>query len=586
MLLINCFVVSSQSNNDEKIADYYFRSNNLKKSTEFYQKLISEEFKLVYYQRLLASYIKLEDNENAEKLIFTQLEKNNKNSFFLADYSVFLFINNDDGYKKWFKKTLKYLPKSVKEIKIIANKFSEAKAYDEALLVYEKGEKLFRSEELFVLEKSSLKGLNGDIENMVSTYLQLLNDKSISVKRTEFYLLRFTTFTSDIEEANQINKLIVLYAQNYPDNNDYLELLAWFYSELENYRGAFKNLKVLYKRNPNALNYLFELGVLTNEVDEIQLSSEIFDFIYVETKEENTVVLEQLIQSYFLLLEKDLGNSMDVHLRLDELFTHLPPLSPDTENMYFIYIKYLAFYKDKTNKAFSICNQMLEGTLVYLSPLEVSFLLAELYLYTGDLDEANVRFLELYEMNKDDFLGYQSKYKSALISYYNGDFEWAELQLNVLKESTSKLISNDALLLSSIISDNIFKDSLQVAMKIYSHADYLIYQNKFEDAMVQLSMIEDGFPKHQLIDEVHYLKYKLFFKQSDYLNALIELEIIVKDSESILYDYALFYMAKLYQYHLSDIDKAKEMYEKLLFENSSSIYLNTIKKEYRKLRNN
>lgn len=582
----NCFFVTGQTNNGEKIADYYFRSNNLIKAIEFYEKLIIEEDKDIFYQRLLVSYVKLGENKKAEELIVNQLEKNKKNPFYLADYSTFLFLNKNDEYLKWFKKTLKFLPKNTKGIKIIAKKFSDVKAYDEAILIYEKGEKILRDREVFMIEKSSLKGLNGDVQNMVSTYLTLLNDKSISVQRAQFYISRFTTFTSDTEEASQINKLLLLFAQKYSTNNDFLEMLAWFYTELENYQGAYKNLKVLYRRNPDALSYLFELGVLTNNIGDIELSSEIFNFIYNETKGASILVLEKLIESYYVLLEQNIGNTLEIKFRLDELFNELPPLSADTEKVYFIYVKYLAFYKNELNKAFSNCNHLLNTRLVYLSSLEVKFLLAELYLYSGDFTEANIKFLELYELNKDDFIGYQSKYKSALISYYNGDFEWAEIQLNVLKESTSKLISNDALFLSLIIGDNIFKDTLQSALKIYSNADYLIYQNKLNEALLKLSIIEDSFPKHQIIDEVHYLKYKVFYKKGDFINALNELLFIVSDEDNLLHDYALFYMAQLYQYQLNDYDKALETYEELLFENSNSIYLNTIKKEYRKLRNN
>ena len=285
-------------------------------------------------------------------------------------------------------------------------------------------------------------------------------------------------------------------------------------------------------------------------------------------------------------MEQNIGSDVDVKLKLDELFSDLPSLASDTERIYYIYIKYLAFYKNNISKAFIICNELLSKQLIYLSQLEVKFLLAELYLYSGDLTEANVAFLEIYELNKDDYIGYQSKYMSALISYYTGDFEWSEIQLNVLKESTSKLISNDAMLLSLIVADNTFKDTIQEALKIYSNADYLIYQNKLDKALSQLSILENEFSKHQIIDEVHYLKYKLFYKQADYLNALKELNAIVSDKESLLYDYALFYMGQLYQYQLKNLDKAKEIYEILLFENNHTIYINTIKKEYRKLRNN
>ena len=48
----------------------------------------------------------------------------------------------------------------------------------------------------------------------------------------------------------------------------------------------------------------------------------------------------------------------------------------------------------------------------------------------------------------------------------NGDFEWAQSQLDVLKSSTSKLIANDAMYLSLLISDNLNLDTSSLAMEM------------------------------------------------------------------------------------------------------------------------
>ena len=43
---------------------------------------------------------------------------------------------------------------------------------------------------------------------------------------------------------------------------------------------------------------------------------------------------------------------------------------------------------------------------------------------------------------KENPIGHKAKLKIAKVYYYNGDFEVAQAQLDVLKRSTSKLISN------------------------------------------------------------------------------------------------------------------------------------------------
>ena len=55
------------------------------------------------------------------------------------------------------------------------------------------------------------------------------------------------------------------------------------------------------------------------------------------------------------------------------------------------------------------------------------------------------------------------------IAYYQGDFNWAQAQLDVLK-SSSKLISNDAMALSLLITDNYNLDTTDVPMMLFAKA--------------------------------------------------------------------------------------------------------------------
>jgi hypothetical protein len=60
---------------------------------------------------------------------------------------------------------------------------------------------------------------------------------------------------------------------------------------------------------------------------------------------------------------------------------------------------------------------------------------------------------------KEETTGQEARFKNARLSYYNGDFQWSQAQFDVLKASTSKLISNDALDLSVFIMDNLNLDT-------------------------------------------------------------------------------------------------------------------------------
>ena len=82
-----------------------------------------------------------------------------------------------------------------------------------------------------------------------------------------------------------------------------------------------------------------------------------------------------------------------------------------------------------------------------------------------------------------------------------------------------------------------------------------------------------------------FLQAKLFIKQEKYNEAILSLaKIIAADNQGFLTDDVYFMMAELYNFHIKDAEKAKEYYQKIIFEHPSSIYLVEARNKFRKLR--
>jgi hypothetical protein len=61
-------------------------------------------------------------------------------------------------------------------------------------------------------------------------------------------------------------------------------------------------------------------------------------------------------------------------------------------------------------------------------------------------------------------------------------------------------------------------------------------------------------------------------------------KIIAADTQGIYTDDVYFEMAELYKNKLNNPEKASEYYQKIIFEQASSIYLVDARKKYRELR--
>ena len=177
---------------------------------------------------------------------------------------------------------------------------------------------------------------------------------------------------------------------------------------------------------------------------------------------------------------------------------------------------------------------------------ECKLVYADILLLQNEIWDAILTYSQVDKAYKHDVLGHEAKFRRAKISYYQGDFYWAQAQLDVLKKSTSKLIANNAMELSLLIQDNLNLDTTTVTMEIFSRADLLIYQNKLNEAYNTLDTIVIDYQGHSLVDEALFRQYNIKLKQEkiDDASELLD-QIISFFSFDILADDAKFAQAQL-----------------------------------------
>jgi tetratricopeptide (TPR) repeat protein len=211
--------------------------------------------------------------------------------------------------------------------------------------------------------------------------------------------------------------------------------------------------------------------------------------------------------------------------------------------------------------------------------------LGDVYLMCGQVSDAILEYAQAAKMNEDNEIGDKAKLKRATLAYYTGNFLWAQAQLDVLKASTSKLIANDAFVLSMLITDNLGMDTSQTALTYYARAEMLLQQKKQDEALKILDTMEDNYKTNSLIDDVLYLKSKIYEKQGNIDKAIQSLKLIADDyAIDLLGDDAIYRLAQIYDYQLNDKKMAIEYYKKIIFNYPGSIYVVDARKRFRVLR--
>jgi tetratricopeptide (TPR) repeat protein len=394
---------------------------------------------------------------------------------------------------------------------------------------------------------------------------------------------RFMTENADVNFNNALRKALLLRTQQNQDVfwNQYL---SWYFVQQKEFGKAFIQEKAIYKRNPESLSNIVNLAQIAIEEDEKETAKEILTFVL-----ENTQDMELQIQAHYFLTEMKINNPLEKDLSLIE--TELNSLmkqfgiTPYSLKLQILKAHFDTFQMKNPEQGKAILKTALNLPLNEYQKADVKMELADIFLFEEKFNQASLYYSQIEEDLKNDVVGHEASLKSAKTSYFKADFVWALKQFKELKSVSSQLIANDALEYFLLINDNTVADSTQTALKQFARGDYLLYQNKPQEALLQFQDILKNFKGQEIESVTLYRLGKTYEKLGDYSSALSQYQTIIdKHSDGIYVDEALYFSAEIYNKQLKDTEKAKPLYEKLVFHHEDSIYFVDARRKFRELR--
>jgi tetratricopeptide (TPR) repeat protein len=379
--------------------------------------------------------------------------------------------------------------------------------------------------------------------------------------------------------------------QKRPDSFVYNEMLIWLFIQKRNFSAALSQAQALDKRTEQTGSRVMELGKICVENRMYDVARKAYQYVkgLGESLPNYYAAENALLNVRFLEVTTNRNYStVELNATLAEYNQVIKRIGKKRQAIELLIEMghIMAFYGDKADSAILLLNDALNiAGLTDIQKAEVKMQLADIHVLHGDIWEASLLYLQIESDFKFEPIGFEAKFKNARIYYYDGEFDFAQSQLSVLKESTSKLISNDAINLSLLITDNFGLDSNYQAMNWFAKADLLIEQHQYTEAFSLFDSIITTYPYHSLGDEILLRKSKAMQLQGEWTKAIAYLEELLKyHGTDILADDALFQLGDIYQFQLNDPEKAAEFYKKILFEYKGSLYGIEARKRYRELR--
>lgn len=593
---------SQVSTIDFQLAKKYYLDSDYEKAALYYEKIFKEpEHRLKIYENYKSTFIELNKFKEAEKLIKTLIKENPNKLKFLVDLGVIYgLVDRSDKKNQVFDKAIEQIIKETSydnafDLGLAFEKIGNLEKALEVYLNFESKNLLnpfaFHSKIALIYNKT------GKTNKMINTFFEMLDFNNKFLQNVQNGLVNSIDFQNNLKEKEILRQSIIEKIQANPKKIVYIELLAWFYMLNNDYENAYTQIKALDKKLNKNGSKLLELGntALNNQdfkvaikcFDDVDLKSNSLEYKFEAKNKKlfalkskilygNQIIQEELeeLKANYLLILSQLNNSKNVYnnsLRKYNLLLDLSEIE--------------AFYLGDISSAKQhLNNAILIPRLKEKQKGNAKLKLANILVLEDNIWEASLMYLQIEKQFKDDQLGHLAKFKNAQVYYFSGEYDWCQAQLKVLKASTSKLIANDALELSVLISDNYNMDTSEVAMMLFSYADMLTFQQQFSKANILYDSILKNFKNHSLNDEIIFRKAKIDLKQHNYQKAVEHFKLLIDNyPNSILLDNSLFLIASIYEEKIKDFDQAKKYFKTILFDHKGSLYAAESRKRFRKL---
>ena len=206
----------------------------------------------------------------------------------------------------------------------------------------------------------------------------------------------------------------------------------------------------------------------------------------------------------------------------------------------------------------------------------------EALLSKGYYEDALLEFSRAEVMLGDSEQGDQSRLSKALCAFYSGDILWAKTQLEILLQSTSKSIANDAMEHALLIAANSVEDTAYEGLKLIRVPMLAETRGALEEALTAYKRLEKILIANELYDDLLYRKGRVELGLGQYENAATTFATLQGAAGEGMWKEEAYYFEAFAQFKAGH-SAAKNSFEHYLISYPAGIYTEQARQFYRTL---
>ncbi len=589
LLILLLPLLAQAQKSDSQLAYTYYQNKEYDKAGQLFLQLYERTRSSNYLDYYIVCLINGKQYDKAENALKKYLKTDERNKEFLVNLG---YVYEQQGKTKkseeYYEKAVQRLIPSTSDINSLANKFRNIREYGWAVKAYLQGQKILKQPNAFLRELGENYMLERDYDNMLDLFVRTLQQKPGDINNVTSQL----SFARSYDLVNNVDNLIEKKLEEIFKQEDYNpvfdELAVWYATQKKDYAQALRHATLLNQKMTDKENIFVNIARNASSMGNYSIATDAYRKVLEKGKENNNYYLtarkeileceyqqaqqtasgaeqyrqiatncEQFLQEYGYATD-----NVDIGLMLSDIYAYRLNL-PDSANS--VLEKSTSIRRLSSNKLSAIKSKR-----------------ADLLTYTDNIWEATILYTQIEKANPNNDIGYEAKLKKAWLAYYAGDLLWAKAQFDVLKGSTTKLISNDAIKMAHFINMNYEEDDNQDLEKL-AKTEYLVYKQQIQEALPVLDSLMTC-EQPGIADYAALLKAKIQVGQNQPEHAAELLEKLKNESQqTYIRAEAIYQLANLKKQQKA-YDSARELYKILVSEYSGSVYSVEAGKLYREIK--
>lgn len=507
-----------------------------------------------------------------------------KTSSLLALYGEILWLTGsfDEASQKW-NQAIELFPNDNQTYIDVAAIQISLRLFDRAINTYKTGRKTLNNSSIFSDELSQLYTILNNYKEGTEEILKYFEES----RNQPITQGRINALIGSIESKTYIlDELRKRYKNS--DDPEFRRLYAWYLRLINNHAEAFEQFKQIDKL-VNAKGYeILNFANISLRDGEYSIALEAYAYL-IDQGKTNTFFQNALFgyaKTLELSIMKEEKLSKNKVLGIIDRYSRIISEFPNSQNSDEAYIRIANLYLHQLNEPEKAAREL--NTLLKVSgnrriTANASNLLGTIYLMQNKLEDAKVLFSNVSKkfekLAPEEY--YFALYKLAEIEYYSGNIDTAYSRYLEISNLSNTDVANDAIEKILFIDQN---RNFNKAFASFTKAELLEFQKNYNLAIENYFLAYESAPLSNLAELSLIRIAQIYFLQSKFSDAIKTLEqLLDKHKETIYGDLALITIANSY-FAESNYDKAIEKYTDLLSKYPRSIYLEEARNKIRIIR--